>query len=670
MNVEEYIPDIFNPHQTLVLRSSNYGHRFRNLSEYDFSSEEKVWLCDEVIEKHNLLKKFLPDSFKFNTSSISRLYCIPQTTLSSWVRKYRSGQQLYSSISKRPRQLDNESIDKIKSSCEQAVIAKKPYKMSEISQLIVEGKSNTAHKSSRTLSYSILKDPSSSYIRTFVAENDIGMKKGQVLTEARRKACEDPRMSYSWYLCCEAFSSNLPAEKKWNADASTFEIKQNESGGMFLTLKTEARHSRLQVANTESSLPIYIKYMAMANACGNSSPLVLIVAVDDMPEESFEVKEILSMCITTNLNDIGYLLFCKSRAGTKTLWFWYYKYIVIPTISAANTFYNNVNMDNTPMRNFFSTDGEAIILKQAFSPEIQQDFASNLIDYVKGGASTTGIHNALDRTTCFRDVRREVTKLSTDFCSDKESPMAKQINKCMQDIEDLYKIKLSSMYKNKIIFGCDVITFAIQNGAISKKKLANGFRICGQHVAMNQNASEDEHQTTISFEKIMAQCYQHISRDDMNLMKQETPHFLTILRTTGQITEKDFDHKNIPKLCEEDYDIRDEFVLWRQRAVLITNVETVARFINYEHLRQQATDKEVIKAKLTVAKFTKQQATKARQEAKRVQRINMTDEEKAAQREINANKRAEKARAKQIDELKLREDAENSQRMLESRGVY
>lgn len=64
------------------------------------------------------------------------------------------------------------------------------------------------------------------------------------------------------------------------------------------------------------------------------------------------------------------------------------------------------------MRNYFSTDGEAIILKQAFHTNIQLLFKMALIDYVKGGASTTGIHNALDRTTCFRDVRSACTAAS------------------------------------------------------------------------------------------------------------------------------------------------------------------------------------------------------------------------------------------------------------------
>ncbi len=54
----------------------------------------------------------------------------------------------------------------------------------------------------------------------------------------------------------------------------------------------------------EVSLPIYIKYMAMANACGDSSPLVYILAVEEMREDIFEVREIIGMCTTANVNCI------------------------------------------------------------------------------------------------------------------------------------------------------------------------------------------------------------------------------------------------------------------------------------------------------------------------------------------------------------------------------
>jgi hypothetical protein len=104
---------------------------------------------------------------------------------------------------------------------------------------------------------------------------------------------------------------------------------------MYLSVKGVTT-KRLQVANLDNSLPVYIKYMAMCNACGNSSRLVLIVAIEDLPDEAFEVFPIIGMSISLSLAEIGYLVFCKSRAGNVELWKWYYKYVVVTTIYEAN----------------------------------------------------------------------------------------------------------------------------------------------------------------------------------------------------------------------------------------------------------------------------------------------------------------------------------------------
>ncbi len=139
----------------------------------------------------------------------------------------------------------------------------------------------------------MFREPHRTTIAKYLKQNNITKTKGQTLTEAKRKACQDPRMSYSWYLCCEAFSSNLPGEKKWNADGTTFEIIDRGYGGMYLTVLCEKNEcKRVQVSNLENSLPVYIKYMAMCNACGNSSSLVLIVAIGELPEDSFHIFDI------------------------------------------------------------------------------------------------------------------------------------------------------------------------------------------------------------------------------------------------------------------------------------------------------------------------------------------------------------------------------------------
>ena len=153
-------------------------------------------------------------------------------------------------------------------------------------------------------------------------------------------------MSYSWYLCCEAFSSHLPGERKWNADGSTFEIRDKGNGGMYLSVKGVTT-KRLQVANLDNSLPVYIKYMAMCNACGNSSPLILIAAIEEMHEDASNIFEITGLSISISMSEIGYVVFCKSRAGNIALWSWYYKYIVIPTIQKGNILFTHLKVINT-----------------------------------------------------------------------------------------------------------------------------------------------------------------------------------------------------------------------------------------------------------------------------------------------------------------------------------
>lgn len=374
------ILDIFAP--VKCLRNE---FKYQDLSNHKFLSTEKTWLCEELNNVHNLLNCLLP-SFckKHNTSSLALQYSIPKRTVANWMTRYLQGFILYDSVSKRPSQIDDIGKEDIKALCQQAVLDKLPISHESLQFLMIDAKVETASRKKLNALSETYAIPSESTIRSFMNDNGIEKRKGQILTDARRKACQDPRMSYSWYLCCEAFSANLPGEKKWNADGSTFEI--NDKGeGMYLTLKNETElTSRIQVANGDSSLPIYIKYMAMANACGNSSPLVLIIAIEDMIAEEFQVYEIKGMCITTNIDDVGYMIFCKSRAGNANLWAWYFTNIAVPTISRANAYYNQLNIDNTPTRNFLSTDGEAIIIKQAFNIALQKLFADNLIDYVKG----------------------------------------------------------------------------------------------------------------------------------------------------------------------------------------------------------------------------------------------------------------------------------------------
>jgi hypothetical protein len=61
-----------------------------------------------------------------------------------------------------------------------------------------------------------------------------------------------------------------------------------------------------------------------------------------------------------------------------------------------------------PLRTFYSTDGEDIILSNIFNESLRSEFHELGIDYGRVGAGTTGIHNASDRQLVFRETKRKV----------------------------------------------------------------------------------------------------------------------------------------------------------------------------------------------------------------------------------------------------------------------
>ena len=52
------------------------------------------------------------------------------------------------------------------------------------------------------------------------------------------------------------------------------------------------------------------------------------------------------------------------------------------------------NMDGSPMRNFYSQDGDAEIFTPTMDAAVQAAFEGANTDYIKGHPSATGIHQS------------------------------------------------------------------------------------------------------------------------------------------------------------------------------------------------------------------------------------------------------------------------------------
>ena len=172
----------------------------------------------------------------------------------------------------------------------------------------------------------------------FFLLHNVVIRKPQVLTDARLKACRCPRLSYIWGCVLKAYSANLTAENKWNADVTTIIVSQTGTGtgSLVCTISSVNDDSPIASSTIPDTLNLLVKWFALNNAGGESGPLVLIFAVLTMHENTFFARQVVSMSSTTTIGDKVWVYFCKTRGGWHAMWIRYYMNVTIPTIKLSN----------------------------------------------------------------------------------------------------------------------------------------------------------------------------------------------------------------------------------------------------------------------------------------------------------------------------------------------
>jgi hypothetical protein len=79
-----------------------------------------------------------------------------------------------------------------------------------------------------------------------------------------------------------------------------------------------------------------IKWFAHNNAGEKAGPLVLLIVVPTIEENTFFATQVLSMGSTTTIGERGWLYFSKTRGGCSMMWVHYYLNVTIPTIKLFN----------------------------------------------------------------------------------------------------------------------------------------------------------------------------------------------------------------------------------------------------------------------------------------------------------------------------------------------
>lgn len=332
------IPACFSP---VTERETRRGVSYFNLSDHSFSAHEKRFLAEEVVGMHSLLQA--TNTFRgggdVTAFGFSERYQIPRRTVRDWVSKFSIDNPHFQEYSGRPPDLDSEALIKMEGQLVDRRSARNPVLNSEFNTLLCDLKMETSERKGKRVSDVTVSTRAEKRIKK---EHQLTFRKTRAITNARIVVARDIRAVYKQAAMLMAFSANMSAEYKFNFDATTFECKPTGAGDMAICKYTKEDKDEVVSENESGDLSVFVKWMFLNNAAGEVSPLVLIVAVKEMPPDVFYCAEVTGMSHELGIGSAGFLYCCRSRAGNAALWNHWYLNVVVPTIKIVRTVHNHM----------------------------------------------------------------------------------------------------------------------------------------------------------------------------------------------------------------------------------------------------------------------------------------------------------------------------------------
>ena len=669
MNCED-IPEIFRP-----IRQSRSGEYFyQDLKKHFFCKDEKVFLVREILA----LSAFLPfTSYNKRTNEgscsakgLAERYNLSTRTVQHWVDQHMKKKPIQEKSGKQPY-LDKEANNKITDTIISGCKSKNTIKVSELPKLIDECIQDTQlRRGISPYAGNFINSASPSFYRHVVKANAIRKRKAQDLSAARDEAEKDPRLCYTVSTFFEALSGHLPAEYKWNADATTVIAKENGSGDLQCYLASNEEElndyeKKFDSTNIPTSMAILVKWIQLCNAAGEMGPLTLLAAMPGLPEGKFFVRKVRGLSQTNNIVDEGWLYFCNTRAGNAELWQHWYINVVQMTLSLTREAYALNDEYNEPLRIFFTTDGEAIIMNEAFTSRVYEGFRELKIDYGKNGPSLTQLYQPADRSPQFRNFKTGLAEVTKKSCVPSNAKLRSNLSDMRQQLYSEYPdISISDQFWGKLYSACEKIVYVLRGKWVTSDSIIDGFVKTGEHVL---NTAEG--QCTVDYDKMMSLCTARDLTDDDRLhMKNLRGEVAEEFRRHGRASDEFLDSIGIVKTpnCKN----RDDFIYYRQSCLILTHEDTLT---SYRARIQAKIDAAV--ASSPEEKARQKQLKDAQKlldaEAKSQQRKQQQAQEAARKRGLTTQERQLEieARKKQAAESKMQKAAKKVQDLAAAREL-
>eukprot|EP01039_Chlorochromonas_danica_P007037 gene7038-7782_t len=266
---------------------------YQDLSKKVFSGQEKIFLCQQMRGKTDLLLS--PTHFGGKTpltikpSAIAKRYKLSLENLKKWLRNYGAGQQLHDKLG-RPPIADPAFIENFKADVilmeqdkklrNDPVAVRKALNDRYHESLIQQGRVHNgayllSKKRVRTNNPEDEQDTATTTITVTKTLNDVTIsepvvrkimkraavtkRKGQILTPARVNALLDIRLVYKIACAWKAFAGYNSAESKWNFDCTTVIVSQPMSTNLRCVVRERGQEDpKVEATNGDGGLNRYL----------------------------------------------------------------------------------------------------------------------------------------------------------------------------------------------------------------------------------------------------------------------------------------------------------------------------------------------------------------------------------------------------------------------------
>jgi hypothetical protein len=306
----------------------------------------------------------------------------------------------------------------------------------------------------------------------------------------------------------------------------------------------------------------FVKFYGCVTVGGMSAAPIYILADDNMKEGEIDVYEVAGLGLGTEVNNVGYVVFAKSRTVNEEFYRWWFTDIFIKFTKDLRLRFD-LGLE-VPV--YFNLDGEDTQLAPLKTPDIVQLCEEHNIIIGKPPGSTTSITQALDAGKIFLSAKTKKKHLK-NVEDALETVMTNRLTEIFKIHEEKVGKKMKAGHIKSGVQGVQVVQYLFQC-TLRKDVIVESFEITGQY---NRKTG------MCDVEQILRQCKSKFTVEEITKVWEMLPFLMKIMMEKGELAEEDYDCLGLSFSEAAGKKSKDDLVLNRRRYVFLTNPKLIQK---------------------------------------------------------------------------------------------